>query len=356
VITRYKQGYTEQCDVWSIGVIMYVLLCGYAPFSGSNPTAVLSKVKKGRVAYPGGEWQHISKEAKNIVESCLQLEPKMRPTVAELLESEWLNGNAPKKVLDGVHGNLKVFNARRKLKAAVQLLLMEKRMERAVLGLRVEALLRRVVEGRGGESLEDAQKVAQAFRLAGTASVDKAAFCKILTATLEVEGAMAEELFTAYRLFRNDDESTVRYKDFCQSLCAMTPADISEKKNFAFGLYDEDGSGQIDLPEFSNLLANLTVAKQQSEQFFARTAEQLFKEADTDGDSMISRSEWMVAVEDLKPLNKYFESVNNLHGASDKLKVTSKGVRTTKNRLAANAGAGDGDDGAAADGGCCVIM
>ena len=36
---------------------------------------------------------------------------------AELLESEWLNGNAPKKVLDGVHGNLKVFNARRKLKA-----------------------------------------------------------------------------------------------------------------------------------------------------------------------------------------------------------------------------------------------
>lgn len=72
-------NYNEKCDLWSIGVITYVLLVGYAPFkylllkyilyiyylikSGDNEDEILEKVKKGKFNFIQNDWKHISKEA-----------------------------------------------------------------------------------------------------------------------------------------------------------------------------------------------------------------------------------------------------------------------------------------------------
>lgn len=48
-----KKKYDERCDVWSCGVIMYILLCGYPPFTGKTAEEIMSRIKKGKYEFPG---------------------------------------------------------------------------------------------------------------------------------------------------------------------------------------------------------------------------------------------------------------------------------------------------------------
>ena len=63
-----KQDYDEKCDVWSCGVILYILLCGYPPFGGNNDQEILKRVEKGKVHFDVDDWSKISKEAKQLIQ------------------------------------------------------------------------------------------------------------------------------------------------------------------------------------------------------------------------------------------------------------------------------------------------
>jgi len=56
-----KRNYDEKCDVWSSGVIMYILLCGYPPFNGPNDKTIFQRVLEGKFAFPEEDWNGISK-------------------------------------------------------------------------------------------------------------------------------------------------------------------------------------------------------------------------------------------------------------------------------------------------------
>lgn len=58
-----SKNYNEKCDVWSCGVIMYILLCGYPPFNAHNDNEIMAKVQKGEFTFPADDWKLISHEA-----------------------------------------------------------------------------------------------------------------------------------------------------------------------------------------------------------------------------------------------------------------------------------------------------
>ena len=57
-----NKHYDEKCDIWSCGVIMYIMLCGYPPFNAQSDAEIMNKVKIGKFSFPQEEWKFISDE------------------------------------------------------------------------------------------------------------------------------------------------------------------------------------------------------------------------------------------------------------------------------------------------------
>ncbi len=62
-----SQNYTEKCDVWSCGVIMYILLSGVPPFNGKDDEQILQAVKKGKISFRNLDFGNVSSEAINLI-------------------------------------------------------------------------------------------------------------------------------------------------------------------------------------------------------------------------------------------------------------------------------------------------
>mmetsp|Transcript_9099 Transcript_9099/g.24202 ORF Transcript_9099/g.24202 Transcript_9099/m.24202 type:complete len:440 (+) Transcript_9099:108-1427(+) len=82
--------YSEQVDMWSIGVIVYILLCGFPPFYGDNDAQMFKKIKAGTYKFLTPYWDPISAEAKDFVAKLLIVDPKKRMNSTDALTHPWL--------------------------------------------------------------------------------------------------------------------------------------------------------------------------------------------------------------------------------------------------------------------------
>lgn len=119
-----KSHYTEKCDLWSAGVIMYIILCGYPPFNGNNDNAVLEKVMKGVFEFPIEDWNIVSPEAKDLIEKMLTKDEFRRISAEAALQHPWFRRflntrRSSRRVTLEALNNLKNFQADRKLQYAV---------------------------------------------------------------------------------------------------------------------------------------------------------------------------------------------------------------------------------------------
>lgn len=86
-----EKNYNEKCDIWSCGVIAYMLLSGYPPFDGKNDHEVITNIKKGHVDYSNEIWKKYSPSAKDFIMKLLCLMPCMRMTAKQALLHPFLN-------------------------------------------------------------------------------------------------------------------------------------------------------------------------------------------------------------------------------------------------------------------------
>ncbi|KAK9374748.1 kinase-like domain-containing protein [Lipomyces chichibuensis] len=123
-----RTGHGMPCDIWSLGVITYTLLCGYIPFRSETVNEFLIEVRENGVIFHEKYWKDISKDAKEFILCMLCVDPDQRYTSKQLLKHRWISGETAttKDLLPAIKEG---FNARSKLIQAVEVIRLANRIK-----------------------------------------------------------------------------------------------------------------------------------------------------------------------------------------------------------------------------------
>lgn len=264
-------NYGVECDMWSAGCILYILLCGYPPFYGDDDMEVLQMVQKGKFDFDGEEWDEISKEAKDLIKKLI-CKPERRLTAQEALDHKWfkktLKDEKKKIELKGTRlQNFKAFQKTSKLQQAALTAISVQASPADIKELK-ELFQQLDVNGDGGLSLEELKK--------GLKGKENGDTILQLLASADTDGS-----------------GEINYTEF---LAATIDANIFMREDYlrtAFNMFDKDGSGQIDNEEVIALLQGEDLGN-----FVSKDAiSQAMKEIDENGDGEIDFDEFMVMMQ-----------------------------------------------------------
>lgn len=138
------EPYGKPVDMWALGVLTYILLGGYAPFSHNNRMKLFGLIRKGQYQFDPQYWAHVSEEAKDLIRGMLERDPGKRLTATQALQHPWVTQKdyiLQQRDLESSKQELRRFNARRKFRASYQAIVAANK-----LGVVLERL-RRLAEG-----------------------------------------------------------------------------------------------------------------------------------------------------------------------------------------------------------------
>lgn len=128
-----SNGHGKPCDIWSLGVITYTLLCGYSPFIAESVDGFLEECTAGPkpVKFHSPYWDNITDEAKTFILRALTLDPEKRPTATQLLGDPWIMDLNIRRRDTNILPNVKKgFDLRGKLRRAIENVKLENRLRR----------------------------------------------------------------------------------------------------------------------------------------------------------------------------------------------------------------------------------
>jgi len=92
-----NKGYDKTVDIWSVGVIMYILLCGFPPFYEENTALLFEQIMRGQFDFPSPYWDSVSALAKDLINHLLVVDSKKRYTTQQAMAHGWFKKFRPRK-------------------------------------------------------------------------------------------------------------------------------------------------------------------------------------------------------------------------------------------------------------------
>ena len=246
-----KNSYNEKCDLWSCGVILYILLCGSPPFYGKNEKEIFKKIIEGNFTFRHKIWNKISNEAKNLVLKLLQVNPDKRISAKVALEDIWFKKNIN---VNSLENNKKSSNYRLFLKNITEFCA-EQKLQQATLTFLVHNFAPK-------EELNELKKIFFAFDKNGDGKISKEEFVTGLSNNNDNLNSLLKDDDNIQGLLNNMDQDNNGYIGFEEFLIAsINKEKILTEKNLkmAFNVFDRDKSGGISQNELKFILGEYNV-------------------------------------------------------------------------------------------------
>jgi calcium-dependent protein kinase len=232
----FTKNYNEKCDLWSCGVLLYLLLCGSPPFKGNSDPEIISHIKNSEPSYAEPAWKHVSDEARSLVERLLDRDVGRRISAVEALEHEFLlrpHDQLSSSQVKTALKNLKHFSASQKLQHAVYTYIASQLYSKT-----------------------EAQELAKAFTAIDVNGDGKLSREELLTAystimSLEQAQAQVQSIMSQVDM---DNSGDINYTEFVVAATHKDSLVTTQNLKNCFNLFDNDGSGSISCDELKAIL------------------------------------------------------------------------------------------------------
>ena len=225
-----KGSYNILTDIWSAGVILYTMLCGYPPFYANSDPEIFKKILVGNFSFRGTEWKNISNSAKDLIRSMLIVNTDMRYNAQQVLEHPWLAVNSPSSGLSLTKSDIQEYLDASHLKKAV---------------------LFSIIVHSDDKNLQQVKDAFLALDSQGSGSLNKESVQFQLALSIPAEPEIIKAFTEAMDLNNN---GTIEYSEFISAFMASQGLLTKDRVSQSFLLFDRNKNGKVSAEDLQKLI------------------------------------------------------------------------------------------------------
>ena len=268
--------YSEKCDIWSAGVILYTILSGLLPFEGNSTKEIFKKILKKKYTFPEEEFSYISNDAKDLISNMLCEESK-RYTAEQILEHPWIKNFAPNATK-----HLKNLNVKH-LKLYKQLCGFKK------------MIITYIASRLSDDEIMELKNIFSEIDTNndGTISLEE---MKNAIKKIKNKDIKENEINDIFKGIDTDESNQIEFTEFISASLEKSKYLKEERLIEIFTILDKDKSGKISKKEVKEALHKEKVTDEEINRFIDKF--------DLNGDGEIDYNEFVASMEDSKPTEK----------------------------------------------------
>ena len=271
-----KKSYDEKCDIWSCGVILYILLSGRPPFGGENDKEIMARVAQGKYDLVSAPFNKISKNCIDLIKKLLVMEPKRRINAQEALSHPWFKENRSKELFN----QIKDESTLKKLIANLKSYRRDSIIQETALAYLVHNFPQM-------KDIVNACKLFNQIDVNGDGKINKSELLKGLRSKIKSD-TLEQDVEQIYNNIDMDNNGYIEYEEFVRAAISKERFINETVLRFAFRYFDKDNSGEITFDEIEAVFKDSVADKNKVHE----SLKAIVQEVDTNGDGQISFKEF----------------------------------------------------------------